>query len=272
MMKQVKNLLLFLLLCVADRAVAQDTAALIKEFNKVMSFSIQPYLYYTTNTKIEAVPVVEPGDTMSMTGEFYKYENNIYYSNKLEEMFLEDSLYIQVNHGRKSIWISKVDQDTKQRMNVLPLSNKSLQDLFKSKYTISKTVINKENSQLNFAASQFFDSVSVIMVNIGLQYSGKNFLPQMIEMNIDMKQKANDEFLQQMAAQGTNIDVMIKEIDNIKYLVRNQRVSISFDAINNSKEKATEIPLWTTRLKYDAVKDEFVAKEMYRDYEITKTF
>jgi hypothetical protein len=253
-------------------ATAQDTAAMVKEFNTVMSFSVQPYLHYNARTVVASTPVMQPEDTMNFSGEFYKNETNIYYASNREEMFLEDSLFIEINNERKSIWISKVDVSTKDKMNVLPLANKDLQQLFRQKYLISKTITDKEFSKLNFETKQYFDSVSMVIVNVGLQYSGKKMLPQLLEMNVHMKQRIDDAAEQQIKSQGINGAAAVQVIDNDKFFVRTQKVSVNFSDIDNTKEKAMQIPSWKSRLDYDLANNEFSGKGIYAGYEITKNF
>jgi hypothetical protein len=272
---KLKNKIIILLLtgiAIQVNVNAQDTSAMLKEFNKVMSFSVQPYVHYTAFTKMEASPLLQPEDTMSTRGEFYKNETNLYYSNQKEEMYMEDSFFIQINHDRKSIWISKVDVETKDKMNILPLSSKNMQELFRKNYTISKTAVNEQTSRLNFETKQYFDSISVVLVNIGLQYSGKNFIPQLLEMNVSMKQKITDEQLEQFKTQGTDIRKAIQTIDSSNYFVRSQRVTVIFEAVNNLKEKAMQMPSWKEKINYNITENEFSGKGIYIDYEITKTF
>jgi hypothetical protein len=271
-MKLKNRIVLLVLIAITVKANGQDTTAMLKEFNKVMSFAVQPYVYYEARTKMEASPVLQPEDTLSTKGEFYKNENNLYYSSKQDEMFMQDSLFIQVNHDRKSIWISRVDVETKDKMNMLPLGSKDMQELFRKKYTISKTALDERSSRLNFEAKQYFDSVSVVVVNIGLQYSGKKLLPELLQMNVSMKQLVSDEQLQQLQAAGASAKQAIQTTGDNNYFVRNQRVTVTFENVDNSKEKAQQMPVWQNKLNYNAVTNEFTGKGSYSDYEITKTF
>jgi hypothetical protein len=267
-----KKILVLLFTVATFGAKAQDTAAMIKEFNKVMSFAVQPYVYYTSYTKLEANPVLQPEDTMNTKGEFYKYGNNLYYSNKQEEMFLEDSLFIQVNHDQKTIWVSKVDVETKDKMNILPLGDKKIQELFRKEFTISKTEVDEKSSRLNFEAKQYFDSISLVMVNIGLQYSGKKFMPELLDMNVNMKQLITDEQIEELKNQGADIKQAIQTVGGNNYFIRSQRVTVTFENVDNSKEKAQQIPQWQDKLNYNPANNEFSGKGIYSDYEITKTF
>jgi len=253
-------------------ANAQDTTAMLKEFNKVMSFAVQPYMHYLAYTKMQATPVLQVQDTLSMKGEFYKNETDLYYSNEQEEMYIQDSFFIKVDKNKKTIWISKVDVSTKDRMNLLPLKNKDLQALFRKKYTISKTVVDDNTEQLNFETKQYFDSISMVMMNVGLRYSGKNFLPQLLEMDVLMKQKLSDEQMTQMEMADAGAKNAVQRVGGDNYLMRTQKVTVTFEDVDNSKEKAVQIPSWKEKLNYNTVKNEFSGKGIYSDYEITKTF
>lgn len=249
---------------------AQDTAAMIKDFNKVMSFAVAPYLYYSSSTSVKASPVMQKEDTLNMKGVFYKYGNELFYKNEQEEMYLEDSFFIEVNHERKTIWISKVNVATKDKMNALPLSNKELQSLFRKKFTISKEKLDEDHDQLNFESKQYYDSVSMVLVNIALKYSGKTYIPDLLQMNITMKQPIDDYQVQQL--KEADVKTAVQTIGSTRYFTRNQTVTIAFADISNSKEKAMQIPSWKEMLNYNGNGNEFSGKGNYNNYEITKTF
>jgi len=248
---------------------SQDKASLIKEFNKVMSFSVQPYLHYITHTTMEASPVLQLADTLSDKGEFYKNGNDIYYRNTSEEMFLEDSFFIRINNEKKTIWISKVDVTSKDKMNLLPLSHGKMQKLFEKEYAVSKIAVNKESSRLNF--NPFSQSFSAITTNIGLQYSNKNKIPELLQLTVSMKQPVSDETVKQVKSSSEEKQ-LIQVIDGLPYLVRRQSVTIRFEDIDYSKEKAMQIPSWKSRIGFNQADGVFTGKDKYSDYEITKTF
>jgi len=107
-----KHSFLILLLVFCQPCFCQektDTAAMIKEFKKVMEFTRQPFVYVTTTTTVQSQPVLDAQDTLRTQGVFYKNETDLYYSTGQEEMYLQDSLLVQVNHDRKTIWISRND-------------------------------------------------------------------------------------------------------------------------------------------------------------------
>jgi hypothetical protein len=271
-MKHKNKILILLLSFVVVKASAQDkdTTAMLKDFNKVMSFGAEPYLHYTAVIKIASWPVMQHEDTMTTNVEYYKNEGNYYSGTPQEELYIEDSLYIEVNHKRKTIWVSTVNDDIKKNMARLPMKNKEWQALFKRDYTISQVVINKTASRLNFKTVQKLDSLSQIVVNIGLQYAAKNFMPQVMEMDVNARQAIAEETVQQLKGTG-NIRLM-QTIEGINYLVRKQKLTMEFSNLDNSKEKARQMPGWKDKLEYNAATQVFTAKEKYIEYAVTKTF
>ncbi|MBS1512423.1 MAG: hypothetical protein JST86_16375 [Bacteroidetes bacterium] len=261
--------IVFFSLSALKTATAQDTAAMIHDFNKVMSFAVSPYLYYHSSTSVKATPVMQKEDTMNLQGVFYKYDNDLCFKNGKEEMYLEDSFYIQVNHENKTINVSKVDVSTKDKMNVLPLSNKNLQALFRKKFLISREKPDGDYEQLNFESRQYFDSLSMVLVDIALRYSGSTYLPDLLQMNITMKQPLSDA---DIAVTPENMKNAVETINGFRYITRKQSVTIAFNDISKSKEKARAIPSWKELLGYDEVRHVFVGKGLYSNYEISTTF
>jgi len=251
-------------------AQSQDKAAMVKEFNEVMSFSVQHWLHYTTYTTMEASPVLQQADTLSDKGEFFKNGNDIYYRSSQEEMFLEDSFFIRINNEKKTISISKVNVDTKEKMNLLPLSTRKMQKLFQKEYVISKSAVGAESSRLNFQpASQ---GLSGITIEIAVQYSNEKKLPELMQLDVNMKQAATDEMVQQVKSSSARNAQLVQMIDGQPYLVRHQSVTIRFENIDNSKEKAMQIPSWKSRIDFNPTVGVFRGKGNFSDYEITKTF
>jgi hypothetical protein len=273
-MKYKNKILLLLLAFAVVKATAQDkdTTAMLKDFNKVMSFGAEPYLHYKAVTKISSSPVMQPEDTMTTNMEYYKNETNFYSGTQREELYIEDSLYIEVNHKRKTIWVSTVNDDIKKNMVKLPLKNKDWQALFKKNYTISQAAVNKTASKLNFKTVQKLDSLSQVVVNISLQYAAKNFMPQIMEMDVNARQAVTEETVQQLKNNDNNTSKLVQNIAGINYLVRNQKLTMEFSNLDNSKEKAMQMPTWKDKLDYNTATQVFTAKEKYSDYVVTKTF
>ena len=251
---------------------AADTAAMVNEFSKVIAFTAQPSLYFSTIIKTDAAPVLEPQDTLTSAGIFYKNNTELYYKNGQEAAYLQDSFFIQVNQNRKTIWINKVDVASKEKMNVLPLNDQKVQELFRKRYTIQQSVLNRGESRLYFVTRKKADSSTTITTSITLEYSHKDYLPKLMQMDIHMQQPLSDDLLD--ALKNDNIDdtKLIQIIGGEKYLVRTQKVSVVFSEINNTKQKAMQMPLWKDILDFRETEQEFTAKGVYEGYEVTKMF
>jgi hypothetical protein len=270
-MKYIKTVIV--LLFAFAQSHAQDTATMLKDFNKVMAFGSQPYLHYTAVTKMASSPIMQLQDTMSTSMIFYKNLSNYYSSNQHEELYMEDSFYIEINHDRKSIWISTINEDLKKKMDKLPMDNKEWQKIFKKDFQISQTSINKTSSKLGFKTIQVLDSLSNIVINIGLQYVSKSYMPELMEMEVNAKQVLSAENLQGLKDNGTNTEGLVQAIGENNFMVRKQKLTMVFSNLDNSKEKAMQIPTWKSKLDYDITTKVFTKKEgTYADYELTKTF
>ncbi len=275
MTKRLKIFMTLLLLTAGKTAYCQavtDTGALIKEFNKVMSFTVQPYLYYTTVTRLSASPVMNAEDTMRLQGVFYKNGNDLYYSNGQEETYLQDSLYIQINSERKTIWISKVDMDSKDKLNVLPLSNTGLQEIFRRNFSVVKTIAANNISRLSFETKQKTSGRSIISTVIGIEYTSNDHIPKRMDMETSIQETAAPELQAALKEENINIAPLMQTIDGIQYLVRKQQVIIEFDNIDNARVKAMQLPSWKDKLQLNAITAEYNGKGIYKDYEVTKTF
>lgn len=256
----------------ANSQYAADTGQLIKEFNKVMSFAAEPYVFFTTVTKMNATPVLQERDTIRVNGVFYKKENNLYYSNEVEEMYLEDSLLVQINNERKTIWISKIDVSTKDKMNILPLNNQQLQELFQKRYSVVKSITIAGMVRLDFETKSEETVTSGVSTRIGLEYSQNTLLPSNIEMRVQIQQPVEDEMAAELQKENPKEKSLIQIIGNVKYLMRTQSVNISFAGVSITKDKAMQIPLWTEKLTYNSIGRQFTGRGIYKDYEVTTTF
>jgi hypothetical protein len=249
-----------------------DTVELIKDFSKVMSFAAKPYLYCTMITKMTAEPILDQQDTVTTKGVMYKNGTDFYFNNGLEETYLQDSLMIQINHKRKSIWLSKVDVASKEKMNVLPINNKQLQELIRKKYSIYKSVVDENIVRLNFETNQKKDSITSVTTNVGLEYFTKSYLPRLMEIKIRMQQPLSEDLLAALKNENISDSKLIQVIDEIKYLVRTQIVIVEFYDISDEKEQAAKMPSWKAILDYQVAGNEFIPKGTYTEFEVTKTF
>lgn len=274
MSKKMSLFIVTTMLCLVFSGYSQpsaDTAALIKEFNKVLAFTVRPFLYYSTITKMNAVPVLGVEDTGSKRGEYYKNGDNIYYSNQKDEIFLEDSFLVQVNHDHKTIWISKVDKDVKEKMNVLPLTNKNVSEIFRKNYSISRTALGNGVARLNFE-TKGGSGISGVKTQIRLEFNENDFLPRKMEIEVNMQEPAEDELLELLRNEGVDAMQTVQVIDNEKYIIRKQQLTIIFSDMDTSREKAFQAPTWKGILDFNSSGAVFTGKGIYKEYEVTKTF
>lgn len=254
----------------AQSQTAAETAKMADNFSKVMAFTQQPYLHYRTVTKMTALPVLEQKDTATLMGEFFKNRDDFYSNNGMEEVFIQDSFLVRVNHERKSIWISKVDIASKKRFDILPVNSKQLEALFLKNYAITSTILNDSISRMDFIAKQKDDKAS--SATIRLEYNIKKSLPTIIELKATLRQPADEAILATLNKEHIDSTKLIKIIDGTSFLVRTQQKHIAFEDIDNAPETATKMPSWKTVLEFDTANNEFVATASYKEYEVTQTF
>ncbi len=250
----------------------QDTAALIKEFKKVADFSRQPYLYYSMQTRLESSPMISCTDTATTDAEFYRNGTDVYYKNGAEELFLEDSLLISVNHEKKTIWISKTDKSSKESSAGLFPGNKVLQDMLKKGFTIQKPLTSDGFSHLQFTNKQMAGLSNVLSSRINISYHHDTFLPLALHIEMRMQQPADEDLVTQIKNMGVAEKKLLQEIDGSLYLVRSQTMSCAFNTISTSKEKAALIPKWQNKISFDAADHRFVGMAELQEYTLSQTF
>jgi hypothetical protein len=273
-MNKKNNILLLTLLALPLISFCQqatDTAAIIKAYTKVMAFTSEPYLYYHSITKMDAMPVLEQRDTATLVGDFYKDSMAIYSNSGVEEMYLQDSLMLQINNDRKTIWISKVEAST-QKQSPMPIGNKEIQSLLNQHYLISQIALNSHTNKIVFESHKRNDSTTKTYTNISLEYDPNTFLPQSMLILASMKQPMSEEMLTSLKEQQVDETKLVKEINGVKYMVRTQQMLISFMGIENNKDKIQKMPSYRTCVMYNKEKDAFNGQGKYEDYEVTKLF
>lgn len=263
--------MLFFFSTVSSQQTA-DTAEILKEFTKVMAFASVPDLYYTTSTTISSEPVLTESDTLSIIGEFYKRDTEIYSGSSREEVYLQDSLLVEVNNERKSISLRRVDVSTKVNLNLLPVANDELLKKFMKQYIISKSVAGPGIFRLYFEERKSPYSSSATTTSIAIEYSEKDYLPRLIEIVGLLKQPADETVMEALKAEEIDESKLVKQIDGAAVLVRKQKMSIVFNQIERDKSRFMQMPSYRSVVDYDAGSQEFTGKGRYKDYEITKTF
>ena len=248
-----------------------DEAVFADNYGKVMAFEKQPYLHYTTVTTMNSIPVLEPKDTATMTGEFFKCLDEFYSNNGLEEIYVQDSFLVRVNHERKSIWISKVEKGGEKTVPLLPVSASNIVATLLKNYTITQTSLNDTIVRIDLIARQ--NSIDkAAKTSIGLEYIGKSFLLSTMQITAKVREAEDQEILDELEKNHIDSRQLIEVKDGKRFLVRTQQLRVAFNNIIYADAVARKMPSWKTVLDYDAANNQFIAKAAYTEYEVTPTF
>ncbi|MES2430942.1 MAG: hypothetical protein V4556_08395 [Bacteroidota bacterium] len=251
----------------------KDTKALIEEFNKVITFTSSPIITYQSTTRLNSMPVIQLQDTMSSQEIFYKINNSIYTKSNSSEIYLQDSVYIQIDNLSKTVIINKIDTASYSSFNASPLANKDLQKAFANNYTFNKKIIDKQNDIVELTIEPIPDTVLMdqsINLSFILQYNSETFLPQNMQTIAVVKQYVTEEMQQELAAKGINTIGLIQKEGEHDFYVHKQILKVVYN--NISTTKVNTIPLWQQHFVYDKDKEEFVGTGTYKDYIVTQTF
>lgn len=268
--------LLWMLLILSLAGMAQkksDTTALINEFNKVLEFAVQPNVFYSSITSMHNTPDIRMADSTGVLhGNFYKLNNDLYYGNEKDEMYLQDSLMITISHIRKTIQVSKVDFESKGKMNLLPLTKLSMQKILRENYTITKSRDETDTVKIILRSQEKEGPQGTTSNEMILAYGNNSLRPFQVDITLHIKQPVSDQLLSMLSGQGINPQKLIKEEDGVQYLLFSQTAVIRFEEMAFTKEKAQQMPLWKDKIAYDEAEQLFKGKGSYEDYEIIKTF
>jgi len=223
-----------------------DTNAVIKELNQVFSFSVQPYLHYSSVLRVYMDPIIDKSASeRTLHSEFYKVQDDMYYGNEDEEVYLQDSLMIRINHARKTIQLGKVDVATKKGVDVLPLNSKSMQKMIREQCIVSEEKAGGDTMHINVRSREKRMPQGMTSSNILVTYHKRTHLPMSMEMSMRV---SND---------GASMS---------------QTASISFGEIQMMAEKAMQMPVWRAQVDYDSDSGNYIGKGRCEGYEVIKTF
>ncbi|MCP9751012.1 hypothetical protein EGI32_08510 [Ferruginibacter sp. HRS2-29] len=255
----------------SQRGFAQkDTIEIIKEFSKVLEFSSQENLSYTSRIKLSASPIIQPTDTMTTTGIFYKQGDRLYTESGQEETFLQDGLLIQINNARKSIWISKTEGQLKEELEKQTVT-KQMETLFRQKYNIARRN-SGTLSTISFDTRPNENNQGTAQSKVSLQYDAKTLLPQSLSIDIKVSEEADAELKEALKAEGINVAGLIQTINGTEFFVRTQNMAVLFEGISTAAATAMKIPSWKTRLEYNETAGDYKGIGGYSDYEVIKLY
>jgi hypothetical protein len=184
-------------------------------------------------------------------------------------MYLQDSLMIQVNNDRKTIWLSRVDVSTKEKMNTAPAGSKEMKSIMSRDFFISKSSINSSSEKIKFETRQERSGSNTA---IEMLYDPATSLPQSIIITVSLRQPADEDMIAAIKEQQIDEKKLIQEINGTRYVVRSQQVNIMYTDIDSDKQKLSEMPLYKSCISYNAATREFAGAGKYKDYEVTKLF
>jgi hypothetical protein len=261
------------MVCCVSAQKRSDTTAIIKEFNQVMAFSVEPYLHYSGTISLRSGPMTDTAKGNNVLhNEFYKVQDDLYYGNEQEEVFLQDSLMVRVSYSRKTIQLSKVDMATKKRMDILPLKRMDMQKMLRERCMLSRLPNEGDIGQIIISthekqAPQGFVSSDMLVV-----YHRGSHLPVRMEMSMHVRNEENEQMTEVLRANGFDVVKMVSEKDGKKSLAMTRTASVSFGEIDVTKEKAAQMPLWRDRVNYDDHSKNYSGKGRCEGYEVIKTF
>jgi hypothetical protein len=231
----IRILRFLLLLSSLQSATAQtsrDTTAVIKEFNEVMAFAVQPYLHYSNILSFRSGPLINLADTgQTLHGSFYKDGDDLYYGNEQEETFWQDSLMIHVDHHRKMIQVSKVDIASKKNMDILPLKKMDKQRLLRSHYTIARLPEQGDTEYIVIRSQEGKIPIGAAATEMLLAYTRQGHLPLLMKVTMRLRQPASGQAEEVLQSKGFDVSKMREEKDGQSVLVMTQTASVQFKAI-----------------------------------------
>jgi len=264
------------MLLTAYNAFAQkkgDTTAMIREFNQVMAFAIQPYLHYNSVVSLRSGPMMDTAKAGNILhNEFYKILDDLYYGNEREEIFLQDSLMVRISHSRKMIQVNKVDMATKKKIDILPLKNADMQRMLRERCTLSTMPDEGDTGQIIIRSNERRTPQGFASSEMVLAYHRGSHLPLLMEINMHMRNEATEQMADMFRANGFNVAKMEMEKDGKKSLETTETVSVVFREIEVAKDKAGQMPLWRDRVNYDANSNNYSGRGRCEGYEVIKTF
>jgi hypothetical protein len=75
-----------------------------------------------------------------------------------------------------------------------------------------------------------------------------------------------------LKAKGFNVKQMMEDDNGIPALVITQTMTVRFEAVEATKEKAMAMPRWKDRIGYDPISGIYSGKDGYSGYHVIKTF
>jgi hypothetical protein len=271
-----RSIILLMLLAVAGPARAQhvrDTTAAIRDFNDVMAFAVQPYVYFSSTTSLMTGPMRNGRDSITrLHGKFYKCGEDMYYGTEAEELFVQDSLMIRIDHHRKAITIRRIDMATKKNIDVLPLKRADLQKLLRDHYLIGEAPGGGDTAVISIRSQPAMMATQWRSAEMRVEFKRDSHLPLVMEVMMRVRQQGSDQIRDLLIKQGFDVNDMKENLNGVPFFVMDQTVAVRFDEVSTTREKAIQMPLWTGELAYERIAEQFTGTGACAGYAVTKTF
>jgi hypothetical protein len=267
---------LFLLLATGWPASAQhfrDTLAVIRQLNDVMAFAAQPYVYYSSTTTLRAGPMRNVMDTgMVLHGKLYKVGDDFYYGTEAEEMLVQDSLMIRINHDRKEITVQRLDMTTKKNIDLLPLKKVDMQRLLRNRYLISELSGSGDTGVITIQSHDNKEMTRLQSSEMRVEYRKENHYPVLIQITTRMRQDGTEQAREMLRSEGFDVERMQAKFNGLPCFVVNQTSTVRFDELSIDKEQAQHMPRWKEKLVYDQRSGQFSGMGHCTGYTVKKMF
>jgi hypothetical protein len=272
----IKCLFIGLMLIGALNAGAQrvaDTMAILRDFDDVMNFAVQPYVHFTAKVTIQNGPMVPPGDTgRLMHAEFYKLHDDLYYGVEAQELYLQDSLMVRVDHEHRMVQIERVDVATKKNLDLLPLKRKDKDKLFRSRYSASRVPGQGDTAEIRFASAPLAHYPGSRALTTRVVYTRTTHLPLLMAIKTSVWEPESDAATTELRSNGFNVQQMKQETGGVRGLVMSQTTAMQFTNIQLTEQSVSAMPQWTRRLSYDPATGKFSAIGICDGYRVFKGF
>jgi hypothetical protein len=205
-------------------------------------------------------------------GKFYKCGEDIYYGTEAEELFVQDSLMIRIDHHRKSITIRRIDMATKKNIDLLPLKKPDLQKLFRDHYLIGEVPEGGDTAVISIRSQPGIRLTRGRSAEMRVEFKKDSHMPLIMEVVMRVPQEGSEQTRNLLKKQGFNVEKMKDSVNGVSFFVMNQTAAVRFDEVATTREQAMQMPLWTEKLAYDRAAGQFKGTGACADYSVTKTF
>jgi hypothetical protein len=249
----------------------KDTARMVRELTDLLAFTEKPFIGYELDIQVRSSPVLESIDTVQQHAVFIKRNNDLYFNNGRDEMVILDSVFFRISNERQSIWISKLSKEQKEEFRHIVPGEAEMTAMVKKGYTIENSPAAKPGyKQLKLHSKNYRGEGNAGSVTI--LYDPQKNWPEMIGIDMELKQPASDEMIAELKESGMDTKALIRNENNINYVIRKQSMECRFTNMKFKKEDLAAVPGWKDILIMNEGDTEWKGKGKYIGYEVIKLY